>query len=165
MDYTTILHKCQDNFFIDIYFFLWYRWFCQWGGMPFDEEKNYSVFDVNEFYILIWGFVGLIHKKINKKSAGPRQRKRRIMNKKELYPKEWVVDEVQSLKPKRNENGCWLYKDVLQYMVRVMEQDSPLFSLVLGLASFATANKLTDRQREKADEIIKYYEERGFFND
>lgn len=87
------------------------------------------------------------------------------MKNKEQYPKEWITKEIKSLRPTRNKNGAILYKDALQYIVRVMEQDSPMFSLVLGLASFATSNKLSFKQKEKADEIINFYEDRGYFND
>lgn len=80
---------------------------------------------------------------------------------KENYPKERVTKRVTSFKPIRNEKGVILYKDALQYLVRVIEQDEPAFSLILGLASFATQNKLSQKQAEKADEIINFYENKG----
>lgn len=73
----------------------------------------------------------------------------------------WVENKVFSLKPERNKEGCMYYADALKYLVRVIEQNSPHFDLVLGLASFAVANHLTDKQAKKASEIIKYYEEKG----
>ena len=80
---------------------------------------------------------------------------------KDNYPKEIVQKRTKSFKPKRNSAGAMLYKDALQYLVRVIDQDNPVFDLVLGLASFATANKLSQKQQEKADEIITYYENEG----
>jgi hypothetical protein len=53
------------------------------------------------------------------------------------------------------------YKDALVYLVRVIKQDQPDFNLILGLASFATANGLSDKQAAKASEIIKFYEKEG----
>lgn len=79
----------------------------------------------------------------------------------EKYPKERVIKRVTSFKPIRNSEGSMRYKDALQYLVRVIEQDEPAFPLILGLASFATQNKLSDKQAEKADEIIAYYENKG----
>lgn len=80
---------------------------------------------------------------------------------KDKYPKEVVQKRIKSFKPIRNEEGSMLYKDALQYLVRVIEQDNPVYPLILGLASFATANKLSTKQAEKADEIIAYYENEG----
>lgn len=91
------------------------------------------------------------------------KRKNKILTPKEeeFFPLEWVENTVRSLKPTRNENGKIKYKHALQYLTRVIDQNSPHFDLVLGLASFATANHLTDKQKEKAHEIIAYYEELG----
>ena len=80
---------------------------------------------------------------------------------KELYPKERVIKRITSFKPIRNERGTVLYKDALQYLVRVIDQDEPSFPLILGLASFSTQNKLSQKQAEKADEIIAFYENKG----
>lgn len=96
----------------------------------------------------------LINKEIKRK-------KEIIAPKEESYPLEWVENTVRSLKPKRNKEGGMKYKHALQYLTRVIDQNSPHFDLVLGLASFATANHLTDKQKEKAHEIIAYYEELG----
>lgn len=90
-------------------------------------------------------------KKKNKKEIEPRSEK--------YFPTVWVEEQVRSLKP--TGKGKMLYKDALQYLVRTMEHDSPLFEFVLGLASFATANKLSPLQMEKADEIIRYYIKKG----
>lgn len=79
----------------------------------------------------------------------------------EKYPKERVIKRVTSFKPIRNKEGSMLYKDALQYLVRVIDQDEPAFGLILGLASFATQNKLSDKQAEKASDIIKFYENKG----
>lgn len=78
-----------------------------------------------------------------------------------VYPLIKVIKRVTSYKPIRNENGAMKYKDALQYLVRVIDQDEPSFPLILGLASFATQNKLSTKQAEKADEIIAYYEKKG----
>jgi len=79
----------------------------------------------------------------------------------EKFPREKVIKRVASYKPIRNENGAIRYVDALQYLVRVIEQDNPAFQLILGLASFATNNHLSEKQREKADEIISYYNRMG----
>lgn len=81
--------------------------------------------------------------------------------KKEEYPKVPFTKRVTSFRPIRNKDGVILYKDALQYLVRVIEQDAPDFPLILGLASFSTQNKLSDKQAAKASEIIKYYEKKG----
>ena len=74
---------------------------------------------------------------------------------------EWVENKTYSLKPKRDMEGRIYYTDALKYLLRVIEQNSPHFDLVLGLASFAVANHLSDKQAKKANEIINYYEEKG----
>lgn len=78
----------------------------------------------------------------------------------EEFPAEWVVEEVKSLRPYNAGNG-FVYKEALQYLARTIEQDNPVYSLVLGLASFATSNRLSPLQCKKADEIIAYYEKKG----
>lgn len=80
---------------------------------------------------------------------------------KEKYPFDWVLKRIKSKKPQRNENGSMLYKDALQYLARVMEQDNPLFEYTLTLASFATQNKLSEKQAKEADKIIGYFEKLG----
>ena len=94
------------------------------------------------------------------------QIKKQLKNKAETiaeenpYPVEWVKKEVSSLKPINA--GCgFRYKEALQYLVRVIDQDAPHFDLLLGLASFATANGLSPRQKEQADKILEYYQNRG----
>ena len=77
------------------------------------------------------------------------------------YPFKWVEKRVKSKKPIRNEKGVMRYKDALVYLVRVIKQDQPDFNLILGLASFATANGLSDKQAAKASEIIYFYEKEG----
>lgn len=47
--------------------------------------------------------------------------------------------------------------EILIYLVKVIDPDAPDFDLILGLASFSVANKLTDRQMTKAIKIFKYY--------
>jgi len=47
--------------------------------------------------------------------------------------------------------------EILIYLVKVIDPDAPDFDLILGLASFATANKLTNKQMIKAIKIFKYY--------
>lgn len=79
----------------------------------------------------------------------------------EEYPFTWVEKRVKSKKPIRNEKGGMRYKDALVYLVRVLKQDQPDFNLILGLASFATANGLSEKQAAKASEIIKFYEKEG----
>lgn len=71
-----------------------------------------------------------------------------------------VTKRIKVLKPVRK-YGVMYYKDALQYLVKVIDQRAPEFNLILGLASFATANKLSDKQSERADEIISYYESQG----
>lgn len=83
------------------------------------------------------------------------------MSNKEDRVLKWVENKVSSLKPERNKEGYIYYDDALKYLVRVIEHNSPHFDLVLGLASFAVANHLTDKQSQKAAEIIRYYEEKG----
>lgn len=79
----------------------------------------------------------------------------------EKYPYEIVIKRTKSKKPIRNEQGALLYKDALKYLLRVIDQDEPSYDLILGLASFATANKLSEKQALKADEIIYYFERKG----
>ena len=73
----------------------------------------------------------------------------------------WVSHKSKSLKPSRGIKGEISYKYALQYLLRVIEQDVPVYDLLLNLASFATANKLNDKQKVLADKIISYYETRG----
>lgn len=42
-----------------------------------------------------------------------------------------------------------------------MWRKRPYFNLILGLASFATANGLSDKQAARASEIIEFYEKEG----
>lgn len=79
----------------------------------------------------------------------------------EKYPKTKVTKRVTSFKPIKNDEGRMLFKDALQYLVRVIDQEEPAFDLILGLASFATQNKLSEKQAGKANEIIRYYENKG----
>ena len=71
----------------------------------------------------------------------------------------WETKKTLSCRPIFTQNPT--YKECLQYLVRVIEQDSPHFPLVLNLASFATSNELSDKQKIKADEIISYYQRKG----
>ena len=77
------------------------------------------------------------------------------------YPLEVVTKRVKSYKPIRNENGSILYKDALKYLFRVLPPDEPSLDVILGLASFATANNLSDKQAKLADKFIDYWEKRG----
>lgn len=74
---------------------------------------------------------------------------------------EWVENTTLSKKPIPDKNGKITYRETLTYLVRVIEQDAPYFDLVLGLASFATNNCLSERQAEKANEIIRYFHKKG----
>ena len=69
-----------------------------------------------------------------------------------------VTKRVKSKKPVP---GRYVYKIALQYLVRVIDQDTPDYDFILSLASFATERELTEKQREKADEIIRYYIKKG----
>lgn len=79
----------------------------------------------------------------------------------EEYPFEWVLKRVKSKKPQRNKNGSMRYKDALQFLTRVMEQDNPLFEYTLTLASFATQNRLSEKQAIEADKIIYFFRKKG----
>lgn len=73
-----------------------------------------------------------------------------------------VTKKVKSKKPVRNEQGYMSYKDAFQYLARILDQDEPCYSFILGLANYATQyDCLTKKQAKKADEIIYYFEERG----
>lgn len=77
------------------------------------------------------------------------------------YPLEVVTKRVKSYKPIRNEEGSILYKDALKYLFRVLPPDEPSLDIILGLASFATANNLSDKQAKLADKFIDYWQKRG----
>lgn len=77
------------------------------------------------------------------------------------YPLEVVTKRVKSYKPIKNENGSILYKDALKYLFRVLPPDEPSLDVILGLASFATANNLSDKQAKLADKFIDYWEKKG----
>lgn len=77
------------------------------------------------------------------------------------YPLEVVTKRVTSYKPIKNEKGSILYKDALKYLFRVLPPDDPSLDVILGLASFATANNLSDKQAKLADKFIDYWEKRG----
>lgn len=79
----------------------------------------------------------------------------------EEYPLKRVIKRVECFKPIRNDKGAFRYKDALQYLARVLPQNDPSYGFILGLASFATANQLSNKQREKADEFIEFYESKG----
>lgn len=79
----------------------------------------------------------------------------------EEYPLEWVLKRVKSKKPKVNKKGSMRYKDALQFLTRVIEQDNPLFEYTLTLASFATQNKLSDKQAIEANKIINFFRKKG----
>ena len=79
----------------------------------------------------------------------------------EGYPLEVVTKRVKSYKPVRNEKGSILYKDALKYLFRVLPPDEPSLDIILGLASFATANNLSDKQAKLADKFIDYWQKRG----
>lgn len=80
---------------------------------------------------------------------------------KDEFPFEWIEKRIKSKKPIRNEKGSMLYSDALKYLIRVIPQDSPSFDFILTLASFASCKKLSDKQAEKASEIIRFYEKEG----
>lgn len=90
--------------------------------------------------------------------------KKTIMLEKEGYPLEIVTKRVTSYKPIRNSEGSILYKDALKYLFRVLPPDDPSLDIILGLASFATANNLSDKQAKLADKFIDYWEKEGFYN-
>lgn len=74
---------------------------------------------------------------------------------------EWVENLTYSFRPNLDKNGVINYKLALQYLARIIDQDLPNFEFILNLASFATTNKLSNKQRYEADKIIQYYEDRG----
>lgn len=74
---------------------------------------------------------------------------------------EWVENKTLSLKPKKDKDGSYYYRDGLKYLLRVIEQNSPHYDLVLGLAYYACQNRLSRKQADKAEEILSYYEKKG----
>jgi len=85
----------------------------------------------------------------------------KITVKKETKTGEWVENLTYSFRPKLDKNGAINYKLALQYLTRIIDQDLPNFEFILNLASFATTNKLSDKQRYEAIKIIQYYIDRG----
>lgn len=79
----------------------------------------------------------------------------------EGFPLQIITKRVKSYKPIRNDAGKILYKDALKYLFRVLPPDEPSLDIILGLASFATANNLSEKQAKLADKFIKYWVERG----
>lgn len=72
-----------------------------------------------------------------------------------------VVEEKVIQKKPTTTNKTIDVKLALQYLSRVIDQDDPVYVLVLGLASFATANKLSEKQFSKATKIISFYIKKG----
>ena len=65
------------------------------------------------------------------------------------FPLQVVKKVITCFKPIRNEKGGMQYKDLLQYLVKVLPQDDPSYSVVLSLASYSTTK------------FIKYYKSKG----
>jgi len=72
-----------------------------------------------------------------------------------------VVKRITCLKPSRDLQGQIEVKYCLQYLVKVVSQENPNFEFLLNLASYATSNCLSDKQKEKAIQFIEFYEKEG----
>ena len=80
----------------------------------------------------------------------------------EGYPVLKVRKVIESYKPQRNQEGALRYRDALVYLARIISQDDPSFRIILSLASYSVYNQgLTKKQRELADRVIAFYEEKG----
>ena len=57
------------------------------------------------------------------------------------------------------------YAEKLKYLVKIVNPEFPSYDFILRLASFASCSELSAKQKEKADEFIKYFENMGYFNE
>lgn len=57
------------------------------------------------------------------------------------------------------------YAEKLKYLVKLVNPEFPSYDFILRLASFASCSELSEKQKEKADEFIKYFERLGYFNE
>lgn len=77
------------------------------------------------------------------------------------FPIKIAEDTIWSFKPDISRG--YYYKDVLQYLVRVMPQNSPDYNFTLSLAAYVTdRGRLSDKQIARAEEIIELYSQKGF---
>lgn len=74
------------------------------------------------------------------------------------FGQELTKNTVESYKPRYPKDDI---KTALRYLVRVVDQDLPNYDFILNLASFATTNKLSDKQLFEAKKIINYYAKKG----
>jgi hypothetical protein len=66
--------------------------------------------------------------------------------------------------PLYNKRGEMQYRDCLMFLARVLPINFPSYEFILNLASYSTTQGgLTPRQRQKADEIIDFFHNKGFF--
>lgn len=57
------------------------------------------------------------------------------------------------------------YGEKLKYLVKIVNPEFPSYDFILRLASFASCSELSPKQKEKADEFIKYFKRLGYFNE
>lgn len=73
----------------------------------------------------------------------------------------WIKYEIEVPVPCK---GSREYRDILIYLVKVVDVLDPRFSIVVGLLSYIFHNGKFDssEQRKLADDIIMYYKENGY---
>ena len=70
-----------------------------------------------------------------------------------------------AIKPLINTGDYYYYSDVLKYLLKVIEQDDPVFDLIIGLTSFALRGNLSKKQLDKIEKIISFYKNKGVLDE
>ena len=87
-------------------------------------------------------------------------------NEKKDCSKKRIKIETIAIKPLINTTGdYYYYSDVLKYLLKVIEQDDPVFELLIGLTSFALRGNLSEKQLSKIKEIISFYKNKGVLDE
>lgn len=70
-----------------------------------------------------------------------------------------------AIKPLITTGDYYYYSDVLKYLLKVVDQDDPVFELIIGLTSFALRGNLSDKQLTKIKEIVSFYKNKGVLDE
>ena len=70
-----------------------------------------------------------------------------------------------AIKPLLNTGDYYYYSDVLKYLLKVIDQDDPIFEFIISLTSFALGGNLSNKQSAKIREIINFYKNKGILDE
>lgn len=70
-----------------------------------------------------------------------------------------------AIKPLINTGDYYYYSDVLKYLLKVIEQDDPIFDFIIGLTSSALRGNLSKKQLDKIEKIINFYKNKGVLDE